>query len=583
MARDQHRLRRGVIALGVILGAACSGDVDPLRRTVAQGILEGYQDEATGALVWKGIPFASPPVGDLRWRAPQEPAPWDGVRSAVADVAPCAQLEVDEAWVSQPNAVGSEDCLYLNVYRPAGDEAGLPVYVWIHGGANIAGDADTYDLENLATKGNLVAVVLQYRMNVFGFFTHPALRHGTPAERSGNFGTLDQIRALEWVRDNITAFGGDPANVTVAGESAGGHDIMGLMISPLAAGLFHRAVMQSGGMVSQSVEATDAIADRTIDSALVMQGLATDSMHARTVRGQMDDAEISAFLAGLDAAELIQAHAGGPGRTEIPVGNLIEDGTVIPGDLLCTIERGQYMRVPIMAGATAQEMGVIAPFLYEGLSDVVRGTRALGDVLTTEQARLEWQKIREYGSAFWRATMVDELVRRMATHQTDVYVYAFDWGRSGVLPEPLEEIYGAAHSIEIPFFQGNADAEGVADWLLFRGFTAANRPGRLALSDAIVAWQAAFMRTGNPNDAASGLPEWRPWTNTPGAPRTLHLDADPANAHIRMDTDELTVADVRRALDAEPPAVQRAVRAFLETWTPWADYRPGDYAFGVCN
>jgi para-nitrobenzyl esterase len=564
-----------------IVAAGCSRGADPLRIGVTQGVIQGYQDESTGARVWKGIPFARPPVGDLRWREPQDIPPWSGVLDAREDPAPCTQLDFDWTYTPPTDVIGTEDCLYLNVYRPASEEENLPVYFWIHGGGNVDGRADLYDLENLATKGNLVAVAVQYRMNAFGFFTHPSLRQGGPAEASGNYGTLDQIKALEWVRDDIASFGGDPGNVTIAGESAGGHNVMALMMSPLATGLFHRAVMQSGGMVSQSIQTSDSIANRAIDLAMVMKGLAQDAPSARVTRRGMGDAEIADFLYGLSAPELLQAHSGGPGKRDIPIGNLIEDGFIVPGELLCLVERGDYTRVPFMAGVTAAETGVMAPFLFEGMSDVVRGTRDIEEVLPTAGDRERWSRIRDYGSAFWRARMLDELVRRVASHQPDVYVYSFDWGMSGVLRPPLESVWGAAHTMEIPLFHGNVDAEGLKEWPQFLGFTEANRLGRQALSDAMVGYLARFAWTGDPN--GPGLPEWLPWTNAPGALKTMHFDADPDDVRLQMDADELSVAEVRRALDAEAPEIQRTVRAFLAGNQPYAVFEPGDYEFGRCR
>lgn len=165
----------------------------------------------------------------------------------------------------------------------------------------------------------MVVVVIQYRLNVFGYFTHPSLRSGVPrADASGNFGTLDQIKALQWVRDNIDVFGGNPDNVTIAGESAGGHNVMALMISPLAKGLFHRAVMESGGMVSQKVSMTDQIANRTIETALAIKDRAQDIVEAKSSRQNMTEAQIAEFMRSLSATELLQAHAGGLAKSWFP-------------------------------------------------------------------------------------------------------------------------------------------------------------------------------------------------------------------------------------------------------------------------
>ena len=229
-----------------------------VRVTTQHGRVEGYADAEEQVLVWKGVPFAAPPIGDRRWTAPVDPKPWVGVREAKTSAAPCAQLVYGPTWKRLPVVHGSEDCLYLDVYRPLGNHETLPVFVWVHGGANNSGCAAEYHMGAFARRADAVVVVPQYRLNVFGFFSHAALRAGgSPEDRSGNYGALDQHKALRWVRDNIHSFGGDPANVTVAGESAGAHDVSAMLISPMARGLFHRAVMQSGFMRWDSREQAD--------------------------------------------------------------------------------------------------------------------------------------------------------------------------------------------------------------------------------------------------------------------------------------------------------------------------------------
>jgi para-nitrobenzyl esterase len=585
----------GIMMVGFMLTAMISnGNAadNPLQRQTKFGIVEGYADGATKTWVWKSVPFAASPVGALRWKAPQDPAPWSGVRETKEECTPCVQNVVGESWVQKAEANGSEDCLYMNIYRPQTDEENLPVYVWIHGGANYFGSAEEYDMENLARMANMVVVVTQYRLNAFGYFTHPALRiFVSTAEASGNFGTLDQIKTLKWVRDNIAAFGGNPHNVTVGGESAGGHNTTAMIISPLAKGLFHRAVMESGGMKSFSLREIDEIANRTIDIALIMKGKAKDMDEAKGVRVNMTNAQIGAFLKGLSAPDLLRAISGGPGKTAPPLANLIEDGYVIPGNLLCTIESGNYNKVPLIAGANEFENGSIntmLPPLYEGmpnytaLLEVVLGKKTLDDVLPTQKDKLLWTKARYHMSRFWRASMADELVRRVAVHQDDVYAYSFNWGDEDVRPGAPGFIYGACHALEIPFFQGNADVEEIPG-LIFKGSTKQNQPGRKALTSAIVSYFGQFARTGNPNKAGSGLPEWKPWSNHVGGPKAIILDADMTKAQIRMDNEEVSVASARYALDAEDPGVQMHVKILMSIFQPYAAYETGHYEYNTCD
>lgn len=583
-------LLMGLIPTGIAIAAD-----NPLLRQTTAGTIEGFADNTAKAWIWKSVPYAKPPVGPLRWKAPQDLAPWEGVRSAKEKPQACMQNAVLPTWVQLPEANGSEDCLYMNIFRPQTEEKNLPVYMWIHGGANYWGYAELYALENLAVRANMVVVVVQYRLNAFGYFTHPSLRLGkTPVDASGNYGTLDQIQALKWIKHNIASFGGNPYNVTVGGESAGGHNTTAMLISPLARGLFHRAVMESGGMKSQSVAATDAIADRTIDIALVMKGKAKDAAEASVVRKSMTGAGIAAFMGGLTGEEVLRAVSGGPGQAAPPLANLIEDGYVIPGNLLCTIESGNYNKVPIMAGANEFESGSIhtlLPGLFEGMAnymdllEVVAGKKKLDEVLPKPMDKLLYSKAKYYGSRFWRAAMSDELARRLRDHQDDVYIYSFNWGEEDVRPDGIGFIYGASHALEIPFFQANVDQNSRPEMtdLVFKGFTDTNKPGRIALSKAMVSYFGQFARTGNPNKAGTGLTVWDAWSNLGGGPKAIILDADNINTKISMDNEEVSMTSVRFALEKEDPGVVGFVKLITSIMEPYSAYNTGYYEYNQCK
>lgn len=247
---------------------------DPLVTT-RFGRVQGFPD--TGRTwVWKAIPFARPPVGDLRWKAPRDPLPWNGVRRAREFSGAATQFMPIMSWIVD----GSEDCLYLNVWRPQSEETGLPVYVWIHGGGNSMGSAamvSDYFGAKLASTSRMVFVSMNYRLGPFGWFAHPALREGvSPEDDSGNYGTLDLIQALKWVRDNIGAFGGDPGNVMIAGESAGGMNVLSLLISPPARGLFSKALVESGAATTRSMADAEAMAEGVLRILLLRDGTARD-------------------------------------------------------------------------------------------------------------------------------------------------------------------------------------------------------------------------------------------------------------------------------------------------------------------
>ncbi len=250
---------------------------------VNAGKLDGQMDADTATWEWLGIPFAQPPVDELRWRAPQPEQSWEGARAATGFADACPQFDRADA------VIGNEDCLYLNVWRPQTQQRDLPVYVWIHGGFNTSGstDVDYYQGGTIAERSNMIVVSIQYRLGALGWLHYAPLQTGNGEDDSGNYGTLDIIRSLQWVQDNIAAFGGDPENVTVAGESAGAINIISLLTSERASGLFQKAVSQSGLPIVASVDDGEAAARQ-----LTLNVLANDGVDS----GTLSDAETAAYL-----------------------------------------------------------------------------------------------------------------------------------------------------------------------------------------------------------------------------------------------------------------------------------------------
>src|SRR5450759_2028942 len=256
-----------VVILGLASFMGCGGGSSSGASTMVStvvtttyGVLNGYAFDS-GTRAWKGVPYAKPPVGTLRWKAPVDPDSWEGVREADTACSECLQQVYESHWFSSNAFVGSEDCLYLDIYAPNTTATNLPVYFYIHGGSNNFGSAKQYSGAALAKRGNMIVVFVQYRLNAMGFLTHPALRtSGTDSDKSGNYGILDIQKALGWVQNNIAAFGGDPTKVVVGGQSAGAHDIMNLLTSPQAAnfrGAFVQSVPGPGVMPLSTVAAAD--------------------------------------------------------------------------------------------------------------------------------------------------------------------------------------------------------------------------------------------------------------------------------------------------------------------------------------
>jgi len=518
----------------------------PIRETI-YGEAEGIEADAN-TWAWLGIPYAKPPVGELRWKAPQDPEPWGGARECTEFCSECTQQAMGQTWVPLDYIVGSEDCLYLNIWRPQSDETALPVYFWIHGGSNNFGTVKDYNGAGIAGKLNMVVVVIQYRLGPLGWFTHPSLRSGENAyEDSGNFGTLDTIKALEWVQNNIAFFGGDPSNVTIAGESAGAHNVTNLLISPLGAGLFHRAISESGGMSTVSVDTGVKMANDTIEMLLVADGTAANKFWAALYRITMTDAEIEEYLRGKSAEDIINAQIDET-TGSMDTHSAYEDGAVVPGSVISAIESGDYNKVPIVLGSNEYEVKSFLPLVGHVIGIKTSSNHTwfdlykvldpddpltLDDVMPpTHHDKDLYEACGYYGSRNWKAKYVDSIARKLKEKQDDVYAYLFKWGGPGSGPEPFDFIYGAGHAMEIPFFWGSDES------LFGYSFTEGNRPGRQALQDAMMTYMAQFARTGDPNEV--DLPVWEQWSNNEGEPKAIVFDATTTEANIGMMSEEVT-------------------------------------------
>jgi len=561
-------------ALSVLAG--CGGErpaprpaADPSSaRGLPAGAVVGFTG-AYGSHVWRGIPFAQPPVGPRRWRSPKPLAPWAGVREALDYGSPCPQLASPFAGVvdREPGTfAGDEDCLYLNVYAPrlAADTvpaAGvrLPVLVWLHGGGNSVGHASFYDGGHLAQQQNVVVVTANYRLGPLGWFRHAALRAGAAdaAEASGNFGNLDQIQALRWVRDNIAGFGGDPANVTVFGESAGARDTLALLLSPLARGLFHRAIVQSGSARPLDRDraenfADDATAPGSHNSSneialrlLIERGDAADRVAAKARLAQLDAAAVASLLRETSAAQLIAAYR--PDRAEgIPdVPNVFGDGVVLPeGEPLAQLARpAGHARVPVILGTNRDENKTFQfadPKLVKRWFGVVPRLRD-ADFYDALSAAL---------SDAWKLSGADAPADALlASGFRDVWVYRWDWDEQPtLLGADLSRMIGAGHGFEIPFVFGHYDLGPRGNVV----FTEDNEPGRAELSAAMMSYWAEFARNGDPGRGGTGaLPAWTRWTRR-GAPgeRTMLLDTT-AGGGLRMAPDAVRGEEIVAAARAD--------------------------------
>ena len=564
-----------IVALLLLL-LACGRDsrsippeVDPTsRRSTQQGELVGFASQG-GAHVWRGIPFAKPPVGELRWRAPQAPEPWRGNLEALSFGPPCVQFAGPGGGsdgTPAGDSMGSEDCLYLNIHAPRfepgevpkGDRR-LPVMFWIHGGGNTVGDAFVYDGSGLAVGHDLILVTVHYRLGVFGWFAHHALRgEGTsPDDRSGNYGTLDLVQGLRWVQQNIAAFGGDPDRVTVFGESAGGSNTFSMLLSPRARGLFHRAIVQSGGIRTASMARAENLVGAPEPGAefssgevllelLVRDGRAEDRDGAKAALAGMSDAELSRYLRGRSASEILQLYRGDRLGGMYGIPRLLRDGAVLPAEepLVVFTQPDGYNRVPVILGSNRDEQKLFLLFDSPWVTRVFMVPLWLND-------ERRYQLAAEYLSMMWKATGVDEPATAMRALQgPSVYAYRFDWDEEPkLLWSDFSKLLGAAHAFEIPFVFGLLDL-GPATRLIF---DEDKRAGYEGLSESMMSYWAEFAHTGDPGRGRTGTePRWTAWDDaSPEAPKFIVLDT-PEGGGIRMASGAVTRAALIARVAEDP-------------------------------
>lgn len=481
----------GLLATCLAIAASASSAAPP-NDSVVQ--IEAGQVQGTVAgevLSFKGIPFAAPPVGNLRWRSPQPVAPWAGIRAATQYGHDCMQVP-DPSDAAPPGTALSEDCLVLNVWRPVQPEPGvkLPVVVWIHGGAFVNGGSSTpiYDGSEMARQG-VIFVSFNYRLGRFGFFAHPALR----AEGSGaiaNYAFLDQLAALQWVQRNIAAFGGSPTQVTVMGESAGGISVMHLLTWPAARNLFHRAIVLSGGGRNYLLPVRRLRAlTRTQPSAE-----ASGIQFARSLGIRDTGAAGLAALRDLPAAQvagdlnmstLLQrspTYAGGP----------IHDGQIVtstPGTLL---QQGDAAPVPILIGSTTQDLPAILPPLNNPLAYFGAEATKAQTFYNPDGQVPPLELVLQIGADISMHEPARFVAQQMTIAGQPAWLYRFGYVAQALRPQ----VRTAAHASELPFLFGTLSAR----------YGSAVTPDDQAAGQIFRSYLVNFIKTGNPN--GNRLPLW---------------------------------------------------------------------------
>jgi para-nitrobenzyl esterase len=465
--------------LSLFLAALPLAAIDQPVKTQS-GFVSGIPGRDASITVYKGIPYAAPPVGELRWAVPMPPMAWQGVRKADKFSSSCVQNIVQERkpWTYEFMAhdAVSEDCLYLNIWTGAKNSGEKrPVFVFLHGGGFTegSGSVPVYDGEGLAKKG-LVMITINYRLGAFGFFAHPELTKESGHNASGNYGLLDQVAALRWIHDNIAAFGGDPSRVTVAGQSAGSMSVHALIASPLAKGLLHRAIAESGGSTLGGSSRNLADAEQ-------------DGVRFATAKGASSLASLRTMPADQIAAP-VQGMRFGP----------IVDGYLLPASIDQIVAQGKQNDVPILTGANADEGGGSpnpatkqAAFQNQAKQ---RYTQAADEFLKLYPASTD----QEAGLANndssrdqQRMSLYVWALERAKTSKTKVFTYFW----THALPGPDAGRYGAFHTSEVPYA---LDTLYMSD----RPFTQQD----FKIADIMSSYWANFAKSGDPN--GKGLPAW---------------------------------------------------------------------------
>ncbi len=479
----------------------------------SSGIVDGYKKGRV--VLWDDIPYAKPPVDDLRWKAPRK----------IINSKNKITSKDDNFCVQRPSSlggadgdgpfVGTEDCLYLDITAPINKTSNLlPVMFWIHGGGNTSGLKDLYDFNKMVKRHNVIVVRINYRLGPFGWFTHPSIQdYQNGIDKSSNFGTLDIIAALEWTRENIELFGGDPNNVTIFGESAGGHNVLSLLVSEYSKGLFHKAISMSG--YTTSINTNDAYkqSQKSSTSAHTSSEIIKKIFKTKNIGDDSySEQDIRDILYDLTTDEFFQHYYDRETYEEIPL--LTADGLVIPkiGLRNALYEKDLINKVPTIAGSNRDEVK-----LWLGTAEYFVGLEfsPVGSVLNIPKVKLKdkdaFEAFNYYRSNAWKIRGVDIPLQGLyASGNDNLYAYRYDWDdhRRFVVAD-FKKLIGAAHATEIPLLAGNAKLVGgypLSDLIYPLG------KSKLFTSRNMMKFWTNFAKTGEPGKSTNSV-KWESLVN----------------------------------------------------------------------
>lgn len=543
MVRAENTVADGTATNGAVSGNAVSGQVvsgqvvsgqsatggvqtpqneNPRIVTTMSGQIEGKK--TSKAYIWLGVPYGK----TERWKAPTAPDSWSRTRSC-----------------KRPRKGKGDDCLFVNIYKPVSKKEKMPVMVFLHGGGNVGGTANR-SFSSFVKETGVIVVSVEFRQGAFGWLQSRGLQTGDRMTDSGNFAMLDIKLALEWVQNNIEAFGGDKQNVTLSGFSAGARDALNCVISPAMKGLFHKVISFSGGMTTCSVREGRRWSNQKLAKILVRRGRFSNQKRALKYVKRIGKKKLNKLLYSLSDKEVKKM----AGATSLRLTNFpqnFRDGKVIPKAGFDVLEYGDYNRVPMILGSNNSEFANVS---YKTLH------RILVKNPKTFKNRAQFyrllKKSKEYGSKLQTSFYLERLANKLSIdpYHEDFYTYRFKWGEDRrVVGANYARYVGAIHGMDVDFLLGRykKGEAGTSDSI----YTRANLPGRQALTSVMRQYVSNFCHTGNPNgiDGQGNVPvQWEKWRRVPGSKRIMTFSASRREAEVNMTSRTINRAKVKRQM-----------------------------------
>jgi len=503
--------------------------VQGILQDTKYGKVQGYQENEGKTLIWKGIPYAKAPIGELRWKAPVNPESWQNTLDATKDGNMGIQL-------SNGKIVGSEDCLNLDIYRPNTNQTNLPVLLFIHGGNNQTGTSSEISAKKLAVNSNCIVVSINYRLGALGFNSLPALKTGDKYEDSGNYTLLDISKSLDWIKDNIKSFGGNSENITASGFSAGGRDVMAMLISPIFKDKFQKAISFSGGMTTADPEDSAKVIAKAIAPLVVADKIKATEDEADAWL-QTDSKDVKDYLYNISADRLAKL-MGNAGIRMSAFPHLYTDGTVLPKE---GFETKKYNEVPLIMSTGAKEFSLFGRYdkQFAAIDD--------NTLMTNQELNNELRFVLNYGSKLYELFNAEESAEKMIDkYDAPIYTCDFKWGLDkDVVGEKMEQLAGAYHGVFLPFLTDEVTGFGVMYKDSF------NNAGAKDLGEKFTNYISNFLWSGDPNGQNLVEAEWKPWTSGNSGTTQLILNADKNKANITMSEERAKYEEILKEIEAD--------------------------------